>query len=186
MFRSCVFWNYHSYFDKNINSFPGYIVSVCSSKKIRWMTGFAFLVGLAGSTITVLCSGGKSRTDKIKIEVYGYRKTGNSIKISFNFNHLILYRISVWLVSLVFFFLKKNQFLEDMTSLSLSLQQSTIEIMAECPIKNSRLSKFWELPVSSHLKIDTNIFLKDKESTDVMSLLLFKSWKSLKIAIGNQ
>ena len=137
MFRSCVFWNYHSYFDKNINSSPGYIISVCSSKKIRWMTGFAFLVGLAGSTITVLCSGGKSRTDKIKIEVYGYRKTGNSIKISFNFNHLILYRISVWLVSLVFFFFKKNQFLEDMTSLSLSLQQSTFEIMAECPIKNS-------------------------------------------------
>ena len=135
---------------------------------------------------TVLCSGGKSRTDKIKIEVYGYRKTGNSIKISFNFNHLILYRISVWLVSLVFFFLKKNQFLEDMTSLSLSLQQSTIEIMAECPIKNSRQSKSSELPVSSHLKIDTNIFLKDKESTDVMSLLLFKGWKSLKIAIGNQ
>ena len=149
------------------------------------MTGFAFLVGLAGSTITVLCSGGKSRTDKIKIEVYGYRKTGNSIKISFNFNHLILYRISVWLVSLFVFFFK-NQFLEDMTSLSLSLQQSTIEIMAECPIKNSRQSKSSELPVSSHLKIDTNIFLKDKESTDVMSLLLFKSWKSLKIAIGNQ
>ena len=84
------------------------------------------------------------------------------------------------------FFKKKNQFLEDMTSLSLSLQQSTIEIMAECPIKNSRQSKSSELPVSSHLKIDTNIFLKDKESTDVMSLLLFKSWKSLKIAIGNQ
>ena len=72
------------------------------------MTGFAFLVGLAGSTITVLCSGGKSLTDKIKIEVYGYRKTGNSIKISFNFNHLILYRISVWLVSLVFFFFFKK------------------------------------------------------------------------------
>ena len=108
MFRSCVFWNYHSNFDKNINSSPGYIISVCSSKKIRWMTGFAFLVGLAGSTITVLCSGGKSRTDKIKIEVYGYRKTGNSIKISFNFNHLILYRISVWLVSLVFFFFLKK------------------------------------------------------------------------------
>ena len=142
------------------------------------MTGFAFLVGLAGSTITVLCSGRKSRTDKIKIEVYGYRKTGNSIKISFNFNHLILYRISVWLVSFLF--------LNDMTSLSLSLQQSTIEIMAECPIKNSRQSKSSELPVSSHLKIDTNIFLKDKESTDVMSLLLFKGWKSLKIAIGNQ
>ena len=73
-----------------------------------------------------------------------------------------------------------------MTSLSLSLQQSTIEIMAECPIKNSRQSKSSELPVSSHLKIDTDIFLKDKESTDVMSLLLFKGWKSLKIAIGNQ
>ena len=130
------------------------------------MTGFAFLVGLAGSTITVLCSGGKSRTDKIKIEVYGYRKTGNSIKISFNFNHLILYRISVWLVSFLFF-LKKNKFLEDMTSLSLSLQQSTIEIMAECPIKNSRQSKSSELPVSSHLKIDTNVFLRDKESTDL-------------------
>ena len=129
----------------------------------------------------------KSRTDKIKIEVYGYRKTGSSIKISFNFNHLIPYRISVWLVSFLFFLKKKkNQFLEDMTSLSLSLQQSTIEIMAECPIKNSRLSKSSELPGSSHLKIDTNIFLKDKESTDVMSLLLFKGWKSLKIAIGNQ
>ena len=49
------------------------------------MASFAFLVGLAGSTITVLCSGGKSRTDKIKIEVYGHRKTGNSIKIRFNF-----------------------------------------------------------------------------------------------------
>ena len=126
------------------------------------MASFAFLVGLAGSTITVLCSGGKSRTDKIKIEVYGHRKTGNSIKIRFNFNHLILYRISVWLVSFLFF-KKKNQFLEDMTSLSLSLQQSTIEIMAECPIKNSRQSKSSELPVSSHLKIDTNVFLRDKE-----------------------
>ena len=73
-----------------------------------------------------------------------------------------------------------------MTSLSLSSQQSTIEIMAECPIKNSPQSKSSELPVSSHLKIDTNIFLKDKESTDVMSLLLFKGWKSLKIATGNQ
>ena len=73
-----------------------------------------------------------------------------------------------------------------MTSLSLSSQQSTIEIMAECPIKNSPQSKSSELAVSSHLKIDTNIFLKDKESTDVMSLLLFKGWKSLKIATGNQ
>ena len=88
--------------DKNINSSPGYIISVCSSKKIRWMTSVSFLVGLSGSTITVLCSGGKSRTDKMKIEVYGYGKTGNSIKISFNFNHLIPYRISVWLVSFLF------------------------------------------------------------------------------------
>ena len=112
-------------------------------------------------------------------------KRENSIKISFNFNHLIPYRISVWLVSFLFLQKKKNHFLEDMTSLSLSLQQSTIEEIPECPIKNSRQPKSSELPVSSHLKIDTNVFLRDKESTDVMSLLLFNSVnryrKSIKI-----
>ena len=97
-----------------------------------------------------------------KLRCMAIEKRETVLKSDLIFNHLILYRISVWLVSFLFF-LKKNQFLEDMTSLSLSLQQSTIEIMAECPIKNSRQSKSSELPVSSHLKIDTNVFLRDKE-----------------------
>ena len=65
------------------------------------MASFAFLVGLSGSAITVLCSGGKPPPDRIKIEVYGYEKRENSINISFNFNRVIPYRISVWLVSFV-------------------------------------------------------------------------------------
>ena len=68
-----------------------------------------------------------------------------------------------------------------MTSFSLSLQQSTIEVMAECPIKNSRQSKSSELPESPLLKIDTNVFLKDKESTDVMSITENRYRKSLKV-----
>ena len=84
-----------------------------------------------------------------KLRCMAMEKRENSIKISFNFNHLIPYRISVWLVSFLFLQKKKNHFLEDMTSLSLSLQQSTIEEIPECPIKNSRQPKSSELPVSS-------------------------------------
>ena len=79
------------------------------------------------------------------------------------------------------------QFCENMTSLSLLLQQSTIEVMGECLIKNSRQWKSSELPGTSHLKIRWHkCIFKGKGSTDVMSLLLFKSWQSLKIDIGNQ
>ena len=48
-----------------------------------------------------LCSGGKPPPDRVKMEVYGYEKRENSINISFNFNRVIPYRISVWLVSFV-------------------------------------------------------------------------------------
>ena len=124
------------------------------------MTSFAFLVGLSGSTINFYIPVENRELTKSKLRCIAMEKRENSIKTSFNFNRLISYRISVWLVSFLFS-KKKNQFREDMSSLSLSLQQSTTEVMAECPIKNSRQSKSSELPgsaLSSHPKIDTNVF----------------------------
>ena len=63
---------------------------------------FCFFGGLSGSTINFYIPVENRELTKSKLRCIAMEKRENSIKTSFNFNRLIPYRISVWLVSFLF------------------------------------------------------------------------------------